>query len=245
MATSDKSGNQANELGCWDFFDKVYCISLEDRPDRRNEARSQFQHVGLLDKVEFVIVKKHPFDREQGIYESHIHCMKKGIQADANNILIFEDDIVFERFSAENLDLATHFLSANKGWRSFFLGCLVKKSKRTKVKSLLKVKYRSLAHAYVVNRPFAETVVKKPWQGIPFDSLLRSCDDGCYAIYPSFAFQSGSRSDNDKFLFLEKIRILCGGLRRIQKMNELYHLNRTIIITAHVCLILLGVWMVI
>ena len=71
----------------WDYFDKIYCISLEERPDRQKEAGLQFNDVGLSNKVEFVIVKKHPDDCEQGIYESHILCMKKGIQAGADTIV--------------------------------------------------------------------------------------------------------------------------------------------------------------
>jgi hypothetical protein len=67
----------------WAYFDKIYCISLDERPDRREEAKTQFESVGLLERVEFVIVRKHPFDCEQGIFESHLLCMKKGLSAGA------------------------------------------------------------------------------------------------------------------------------------------------------------------
>ena len=63
----------------WDFFDKIYCISLEERPDRRKEAKIQFDKVGLSPKVEFYIAKKHPYDCEEGIYNSHLACIKKGL----------------------------------------------------------------------------------------------------------------------------------------------------------------------
>ena len=65
----------------WDFFDKIYCITLDERADRRADATAQFEKVGLADKVEFVIVKKHPHNIEQGIFESHLACMEKGIRA--------------------------------------------------------------------------------------------------------------------------------------------------------------------
>ncbi|MEX1349306.1 MAG: hypothetical protein AB1Z31_16390, partial [Desulfobacterales bacterium] len=58
----------------WDFFDKIYCITLDERADRRADATAQFEKVGLADKVEFVIVKKHPHNIEQGIFESHLTC---------------------------------------------------------------------------------------------------------------------------------------------------------------------------
>ena len=223
----------------WEYFDKIYCISLDEREDRQAEAKIQFDKIGLLDKVEFVIVKKHPHDCEQGIFESHMICIKKGICAGAKNIVIFEDDIQFERFSPTSLKNCIDFLSTHLHWHFLFFGCLVSGSKRTANKSVLKVKYRSLSHAYVLNRNFAESLIKIPWQGIAYDDMLRSLAGSFYMIYPSFAFQGNSRSDNSRYARLDKFRRLCGGLSRIQKLNEFYHHYKIIIIALHIILILL------
>jgi len=224
----------------WEYFAKIYCISLYERVDRREQAKAQFRAVGLADKVEFVVVKKHPVDCEQGIYESHILCMEKGIRADSGNIVIFEDDIVFDRFNPDTLEKCIDFLATNTGWKMMFLGCMVEKSAQTDNRSVLKIKFRSLAHAYVLSRELAETIVKIPWQKIAFDDMLRDIQDNrMYAVYPSFAFQSNSRSDNQRYLPLDRFRRLCGGLRRLQKMNEFYHYNKTLIIGAQILLILL------
>ena len=224
----------------WEYFDKIYCISLDERADRREQAKAQFRAVGLSDRVEFVVVKKHPVDCEQGIYESHILCMEKGIRALSGNIVIFEDDIVFDRFNPDTLEKCIDFLATNTDWKIMFLGCMVKKSAKTDSRSVLKVRFRSLSHAYVLTREFAETIVKISWQKIPFDDMLRDIkDDQMYAVYPSFAFQSNSRSDNQRYLPLDRFRRLCGGLRRLQKMNEFYHYNKTLIIGAHILLVLL------
>ena len=224
----------------WEYFDRIYCISIDERADRREQAKAQFRAVGLADKVEFVVVKKHPVDCEQGIYESHILCMAKGIRALSGNIVIFEDDIVFDRFNPDTLEKCIDFLTTNTDWKIMFLGCMVKKSVKTDNRSVTKVRFRSLCHAYVVTREFAETIVKIPWQQIPFDDMLRDIkDDQMYAVYPSFAFQSNSRSDNQRYLPLDRFRRLCGGLRGLQKMNEFYHYNKTLIIGAHILLVLL------
>lgn len=224
----------------WNYFDKIYCISLDERPDRREEARDQFEKTGLSDGVEFVVVEKHPSDCEQGIYESHLHCMEKGIQAGADTILIFEDDIVFDRMSFETLDNCIAFMSENRDWHMLFLGCMVKGSRRTENRSVLKVEFRSLTHAYAISRKFAEKLVQTPWQKIPFDDFLRDLnDDRMYAAYQSFTFQGNSPSDNERYLPLDRFRRLCGGLRRLQKLNEFYHRNRAAIITAHTIAILL------
>ena len=224
---------------CWDYFDKIYCISLAERSDRQNEAKAQFDAVGLLNSVEFVIVKKHPVDCEQGIYESHLHCMKKGLHAGADNMLIFEDDVCFDRFSPQCLKSSIDFLSTDTDWKMLFLGCMVRGSRKTENKSVLKVNFRSLCHAYVINADFSQRLVNGPWQGTPFDDMLRDLRDShFYAVYPSFAFQGNSRSDNRRYLALDRVRRLCGGLRRLQKMNEYVNLNKRIIVIMHVLFLL-------
>jgi len=75
-------------IRCWEYFDKIYCISLDERTDRRAEAESQFRSVGLGERVEFFFAKKHPHNCEQGLFESHIACIKKGIKSGAETILI-------------------------------------------------------------------------------------------------------------------------------------------------------------
>ena len=223
----------------WAHFDKIYCISLDERSDRRREAKAQFDAVGLLNRVEFVIVKKHPIDCEQGIFESHLLCMQKGLSAGADTVVIFEDDICFDRFNPQILKSSVDFLATEPNWKILFLGCMVRGIRKTENKSILKINFRSLCHAYVLNAGFARRLVKESWQGMPFDDVLRDLrDDHFYAVYPSFAFQGNSRSDNHRYLALDRFRRLCGGLRRLQKMNEYFNLNKRIIIVMHVLLVL-------
>jgi GR25 family glycosyltransferase involved in LPS biosynthesis len=226
----------------WDYFDKIYCISLDERSDRRKEVKTQFAKTGLLDHVEFHIVKKHPHDSEEGIYESHMACIKKGLLSGAETIVIFEDDVIFDGFSPESLRQCIDFMKETHDWKAFFFGCLSSGSRKTHCKGVLEVKYRSLTHAYVLNRGFAELLVTKPWREIAFDSELKSYKVGFYAAYPSFAFQSNSPTGNSKFVGLDKFRRLCGGLRRIQKRNELFHRYLSIIIASHILIILLIVF---
>ena len=158
----------------WDFFCKIFCVSVRESTDRRTETRKQFAAVGLLDRVEFYIVEKdkHPEDIERGIYESHIKCIQKGLDAGARHILIFEDDILFDRFDAEKLKACTQFLKSKKEWKVLLLGCLVNGLKPTESKSVMKVKHRSLSHAYALNRKFAREIVRIPWPGCAYDCLF-------------------------------------------------------------------------
>jgi len=234
-----KEAGASSPSSLWAFFDKIYCISLDERADRRQEARKQFANIGLADRVEFVIVQKHQADNEQGIHESHMECMRKGIGTDARTILIFEDDIVFDRFSVKVLADCVHFLSTTSSWNILFFGCLSSGSRRTENNSVLKVRYRCLTHAYAVQRGFAETLLGMPWCNTPYDALLCTLAGEYYAAYPSFAFQSNARTDNMRNRKVDRFRRLCGGLLKIQKMNEWYHRNRLAVIGIHIFLIML------
>ena len=240
------SGIRTPSVQDWSFFDKIYCISLENREDRRNEALRQFSMVGLAGKVEFVLVKKHPSDSEQGIYESHMLCMANGLKCGSENILIFEDDIVFERFSRQVLKNAIHFLKNSRDWHILFFGCIMKKCKKTEHPSVAQIGYRSLTHAYVVQRSFAENLVRHhPWNHIAYDVFLKNMEGASmYAVYPSFAFQSDAASDNESTQSLDAFRRMFGGLKRIQKRNEIYHHHKVLIIGCHFLAILaIALWL--
>ena len=228
----------------WDFFDRIYCISVEEREDRRKAVASQFKKVGLDSRVEFVIVKRHPENVEQGMYESHMACLRKGLEAGAERIAVFEDDVLFDRFDEGRFNRCTRFLSAHPDWQVLLLGGLIRSSQKTADPCVRKVRYQSLAHAYAVNRPYAATLAYVPWQGIVVDTLFRPLTDHIYAACPMFAFQNNLPSDNDKYRHLEQFRRCCGGLERIQKMNEFYHNHRLGIFAFHLLALLVLAWAV-
>ena len=227
------------ETNGWDFFDRIYCISLEKREDRRQSAAAAFAKVGLTGKVEFVLVKPHPLNIEQGMYESHMTCLRKGLEDGAKNIVVFEDDVIFDRFDAEHFKKCTQFLAEHPDWKVLLLGALIRSSRKTDNPFIQKVGYQSLAHAYALNRHYAEILAYQPWQGIVIDTIFRPLDNDIYAVYPMFAFQNDLASDNDKkYKGLELFRRLCGGLERIQKANEFYQRHKFGVIAAHVAIIL-------
>src|SRR5579859_6993752 len=63
----------------WGFIDRIYCINLSTRPDRKRSAQAEFDGVGLGERVELITVEKHPTDTEQGIYEAHAACLREGL----------------------------------------------------------------------------------------------------------------------------------------------------------------------
>jgi len=224
----------------WKFFDTIYCISVDDRIDRRVQAKKQFAEVGLLERVEFVLVARHPENREKGIFKSHMLCLKKALDTGARHILVFEDDVFFRDFDPRTLAEACAHLDRLERWNGLFLGGITSGSRKTGVKSLISIKYRCLSHAYALNATFAERIVRQEWSGIPYDGLLRRNNGDFFAIYPMCAFQGLSESDNQT-VAIDRMRRLFGGLPIIQKMNEIYQNHKALVLAVHLAVfIVLG-----
>lgn len=226
--TSNVNQPKSSQPDSWTFFDKIYCITLASRPDRKEQAVQQFAAVGLLPRVEFVIVEKHPTNQEKGIFESHMTCLKMGLQENARRILVFEDDIFFQYFDSNDLYNACSYLDSDSRWNAFFLGCITDGSKKDETKNLAQITYRCLAHAYVLNASFAKHIVQQDWDGTPFDELLRRHSEGSYALYPMCAFQGLAGSDNQTVV-IDRLRRIFGGLPFIQKANEFYQNRKTVL----------------
>jgi len=218
----------------WSCFDRAYCISLIDRPDRRAVAARQFAAVGL--DVEFHLATRHPNDATEGIYESHLACLRKGIEAGARRFLVFEDDVVFDRFSVDSVRNIAEFVDSSKDFRILFLGCLVKKSWPTDFPMIRGIAFQALTQAYAISEEFAATILRDyPWHGQPYDDFLRDLPQtGFYVLCPAIAFQSNSPSDNKPYLALDFLRRAMGGLTRLQKFNEFFHCHRRLIIAVHI-----------
>ncbi len=223
----------------WDFFDRFYCVSLREREDRQHSALQEFSKVGLADRVEFVLGDRHPSNMEEGAYDSHMTCLRKGLMAGAKNIMVFEDDVEFDRFDPERLKSCTEFLKQHPEWKVLLLGALVRSSRKTANPCVQQVRYQSLTHAYALNRHYAETLAYEPWQGIVNDTLFRSLTSDVYAICPMCAFQKNFKSDNYNYPTLARIRSLLGGLKRIQIADEFYHRHKFGVYAAHAVAILL------
>ena len=228
----------------WDHFDRIYCISLRERTDRREEALRQFEYLGIAERVVFKLVDRHPMNSEQGIYESHLRCIQDGLDAGDRRMLIFEDDVVFEHYDPFRFEKSVDFLKDHPDWGILFLGCLVNRSRPTDVPAIRSIDYRCLTHAYAINHQFALQVAEKSWQNIPFDVMLSRLNGPYFAVNPTFAFQSDAASDNVRRKELDRFRRWFGGLRRIQKGNEWYHRNKAWVIALHVAGAAFLLWMV-
>jgi len=226
----------------WSCFDRAYCISLLDRPDRRAAAARQFAAVGL--EVEFHLATRHPSDATEGIYESHLACLRKGLAAGSRPFLVFEDDVVFNRFSPDAVRNIAEFINSSNDFRILFLGCMVKKSWPTSFPMIRGIAFQALTQGYAISGEFAAAILRDhPWHGQPYDDFLRDLpQEGFYVLCPAIAFQSDSPSDNKPYLALDFLRRILGGLTRLQKFNEFFHCHRRPIIAAHILAIAIALF---
>ena len=223
------------------YFDKIFCISVASRVDRQETAKEAFAELGILDRVEFVLVQKHPTNPEEGIFNSHLHCLSRGLEEGGQHILIFEDDIAVDHFSARCMVEAVKALE-QQNWDSFFLGAIRSKSSKTDSGFLERIEYRCLTHGYALNRPFAQKIISEKWNGVAYDGVLKKLCRNSFAPVPMIAFQNTSESDN-KTIFLDKVRRFFGGLQFLQRSNELLHRYMFPIVLAHL-LVLVSVVLV-
>jgi glycosyl transferase family 25 len=87
-----------------EYFDKVYCINLDSRPDRWEDAQKEFERVNFDEIVRYsgvngadLKISNHLLSGENGILQTHINIIKECKENGLKNILIMEDDVYFSR----------------------------------------------------------------------------------------------------------------------------------------------------
>ena len=146
------------------------CISLDTAGDRQAHFKKEFQRNGWPKTPEFCIVKRDHENPGRGCYTSHLTCMKKGLEAKVPWLLVFEDDITFEKKTKPEVwKEVTQFMKTNKEWDIILLGhCTGDYRKETETCPLLKnvpnYKYISKAkclctHAILYSKKFMQRMV--------------------------------------------------------------------------------------
>ena len=129
----------------FDYFDAIYCINLDERTDRWEHCLTQFEKLGISDRVERFsaakcssssernIIAKQRFGLEGpgsrrfpqpgavGCSISHLDIIKLAKTRGLENVLVFEDDIKVVKDWEESLGMALVDLD-NFDWHLFYLG---------------------------------------------------------------------------------------------------------------------------
>jgi glycosyl transferase family 25 len=101
----------------WDFLDKVIYINLEHRKDRLKQIQNELNVIPSHKIIRFNAIKD--TEGHIGCSKSHIACLELAIQNNWKNVLIVEDDMIWNNYE-NNIKLLHTLL--NNNWDVISLG---------------------------------------------------------------------------------------------------------------------------
>lgn len=105
--------------GVFDFFEEIYCINLDNEPEKWNAIQGEFDKIGIKSRVKRF--KGIPdIARSRGCSLTHLKLIENAKSKGLKNILIFEDDTVF--FNWDNTLLQNALINLRSDWRIFNIG---------------------------------------------------------------------------------------------------------------------------
>ena len=98
------------KMKSFDYFDEIYCINLDRRPQRWEMAQKEFDKLGILDKVKrFSAIDD--LGGKRGCFESHMKIIHMAKENKLDNVFIFEDDVaVLSSYSHEKFAKSINYL---------------------------------------------------------------------------------------------------------------------------------------
>jgi len=172
----------------FDFFDKIYCISLPESKNRKNTVSENFKKLDILDRVIFDFVLPPPdkvkcciLPGKLGCSLSNLKMFFNAFESGANNFLVFEDDVKLNKNSNEIQKLLKKSIQQlPEDWDIFYLGGKPTKKIKRFDNNLVTIDSPMLCtYAYAFNRKAAKGYVEKMMNGI----MVHACDSvlGMYA----------------------------------------------------------------
>jgi hypothetical protein len=101
----------------------IYCICLQERPDRYKHACLEFDKVGIREYVHFHRPTRHEKGGIYGNFESMLWCLNNSLQRDPMKlVVIFEDDVCFSVNNFKSFNFDSIFLKFIHEWDTIRLG---------------------------------------------------------------------------------------------------------------------------
>lgn len=149
--------------------DAVYCISLEDRSDRREIFRTSIQS-RIENDVAYYIAERDA-DPVRGCYESHRSIAQYALDAGFKRILVFEDDVAPYPFSFKQVRWINKFISS-RNFEALHLGYTMGKTWLTWFPFIARGRVVAL-HAYVISEEGCKILANTPYNGKPVDKIFK------------------------------------------------------------------------
>ncbi len=174
------------------FFDKVILINLKRRPDRLKYALGELERInwpfnppeliegvdGQLQNLPIGFVGGHG---AYGCNLSHVKALELAIKDGTENLLILEDDIVFESNFLEGVN---HFLSNLPiNWDIMMFGGNHFIPPEIISDGICRCKSTGLTHAYAIRRPIMEKMLQKWRDALTYTDIIFAQEQAHYKVY--------------------------------------------------------------
>lgn len=145
-----------------EYFPNIYCVNLDSRPDRWEEAQIEFKKIGIENDVKRFSAIKHP-NGATGCKQSHLNIIKEAKELNLDNVLIFEDDLFFVQTDLKMISDALNELNT-LDWELFYFGATLcpHRGKITPVtQHIVKTNFAFTTHAYAINNTMFDFILNK------------------------------------------------------------------------------------
>jgi GR25 family glycosyltransferase involved in LPS biosynthesis len=168
------------------IFEKVYVINIDGDSERMQRTRRELEGVRFerfpaitsFDSAATGGGRLYVKNVELCITLSHLAIIKEARHQSLNNVVIFEDDILFDNdFAIYDLDLIKRFIGTND-WAMFYLGGAHVKEPNLVDVGISKVTRTLTTHAYAVNGKYFDILIDQIER-----NKLRMPLDICYAYF--------------------------------------------------------------
>lgn len=200
----------SNKSWDWSFIEKIMYINLDYRKDRKNRLTSSFEIVGIPeDKYQRFTAIRHE-NGKYGCLLSHLEILKMAKEKQWKNVLVVEDDMVFNNHPYDFCRLQDFFthLQQQPGWDVAMLSgnyYIV----HTVIPGFVRLEWAYGGNCYIVNAHYYDTLIAnflESKEGIEknfntdkfhLDDHWRELmvKDNWFGIYPCLGYQSNGFSD--------------------------------------------------
>lgn len=186
------------------YFDKIYCINLDKRPDRYDKFIAEINKFGLTDIERYsgidgnTILNDSPLlNGELGILTTHMGIIQKSYDEGLKNVLILEDDVTFTN---ELIKLDEYMQSVPENWDMIYFGGnhLYGKPPLRVNDKIIKLNFSVAIQCVAIKNTIFETILAiLPHKKKAVDTYYAQLQNGynAYGFYPNMAKQSVGFSD--------------------------------------------------
>jgi len=188
-----------------DFFRTIYCINLDRRPDRWSRVMARFEHHRFRSVIRYPAIDgklvqiPETWSDVPGAYGcvmSHLGVVSEARACRAENVLIFEDDVVFEERFHERFD--ENIARVPEDWDMLLLGGSHWSLPERISDGISRVTATVATHAYALRHTIYDEFIdlnRASSHPVDCNNVVLQGRFRCYCFSPSIAWQEDGYSD--------------------------------------------------